>query len=71
MDHNLSIPQKKRHEFSQPLGKLIAGNRESTLLEIETYFKESTTINIPYPKLEFEPYIKFVNTKIYNIERDC
>jgi uncharacterized protein (UPF0218 family) len=40
MDHNLGIPQKKRHEFSQPLGKLIAGNRENTLLEVEAYFKE-------------------------------
>ena len=50
MDHNLSIPQKKRHEFSQPLGKLIAGNRESTLLEIETYFKEFIKKN---PKINF------------------
>jgi len=40
MDHNLGIPQKKRHEFSQPLGKLISGKREDTILEIESYFKE-------------------------------
>jgi len=40
MDHNLSLPQNKRHKFSQPLGKLIAGKREDTLLEIETFFKD-------------------------------
>ncbi len=50
MEHSLGIPQKKRHEFSQPLGKLIAGNRESTLLEIETYFKEFIKKN---PQINF------------------
>jgi uncharacterized protein (UPF0218 family) len=39
MDHNLTLPKDKRHEFSQPLGKLIAGTREDTILEVETYFK--------------------------------
>ena len=39
MDHNLSLPQNKRHEFSQPLGKLIVGTREETIIEVETYFK--------------------------------
>ncbi|MFX1443937.1 MAG: DUF359 domain-containing protein [Promethearchaeota archaeon] len=39
MDHNLILPENKRHEFSQPLGKLIAGNREDTILKIEKYFK--------------------------------
>ncbi|MFX0186602.1 MAG: DUF359 domain-containing protein [Candidatus Hodarchaeota archaeon] len=40
MDYNLSLPQNKRHKFSQPLGKLIVGKREDTLLEIETFFKD-------------------------------
>jgi uncharacterized protein (UPF0218 family) len=40
MNNNLSIPKDKRHKFTQPLGKLIAGKREDTLLEIEHYFKE-------------------------------
>lgn len=40
MDHNLSLPQNKRYKFSQPLGKLIAGKREDTLLEIETFFRD-------------------------------
>ncbi len=50
MDDNLSLPENKRHEFSQPLGKLIAGKREDTILEIETYFKalvrKSSLINV-------------------------
>ena len=50
MEHSLGIPQKKRHEFSQPLGKLIAGNRENTLFEIETYFKEFIKKN---PEINF------------------
>jgi len=41
MDNNLSIPNDKRYKFTQPLGKLIAGKREDTILEIEKYFKES------------------------------
>jgi len=49
MDHNLSLPQNKRHEFSQPLGKLIVGTREETILEVETYFRalvrKQTNIN--------------------------
>ena len=40
MDHNLSLPLNKRHKFSQPLGKLIAGKREDTLLEIENFFRD-------------------------------
>jgi len=36
---DLSLPKNKRHEFSQPLGKLIAGKREDTIYEVETYFK--------------------------------
>ncbi len=40
MDFNLNIPRNKRHEFSQPLGKLIAGKREKTLLEVEIFFKK-------------------------------
>ncbi|TFG26632.1 MAG: DUF359 domain-containing protein [Promethearchaeota archaeon] len=50
MDHNLGIPHKKRHEFSQPLGKLISGKREDTILEIESYFKElfKTNTNINF-----------------------
>ena len=50
MDDNLSLPENKRHEFSQPLGKLIAGKREDTILEVEAYFKalqrKSTLINV-------------------------
>ena len=37
--HDLSLPENKRHEFSQPLGKLIVGKRENTIFEVETYFK--------------------------------
>lgn len=36
---DLSLPKNKRHEFSQPLGKIIAGKREDTIFEVETYFK--------------------------------
>ena len=39
MKSNLRIPQKKRHSFSAPLGTLIAGTREETLLEVENLFK--------------------------------
>ena len=39
-DSNLNIPKNKRHSFSQPLGKLIAGKRKETILEVENFFKK-------------------------------
>jgi len=34
MGNDLKIPEKQRHKFSQPLGKLIAGSREQTISQV-------------------------------------
>ena len=33
------IPKEKRHKFSQPLGRLISGNRKNTILKVESILK--------------------------------
>jgi len=40
MNENLKIPENERHKFSQPLGKLYAGTREETIIEVEKGIKE-------------------------------
>ncbi|MHA1234263.1 MAG: DUF359 domain-containing protein [Promethearchaeota archaeon] len=40
MNDNLKIPSNERHKFSQPLGKLYAGTREETIVEVEKAIKE-------------------------------
>ena len=50
---DLSLPKNKRHEFSQPLGKLYAGTREETIIEVEKVIKE-------YLKKEFEVSVYLV-----------
>ena len=40
MNENLKIPSNERHKFSQPLGKLHAGTREETIIEVEKAIKE-------------------------------
>jgi len=40
MNENLKIPPNERHKFSQPLGKLYAGTREETIIEIEKAIRE-------------------------------
>lgn len=40
MNKELKIPDKERHKFSQPLGKLIAGTREETIIQVEKKVKE-------------------------------
>jgi len=40
MNDNLKIPPNERHKFSQPLGKLYAGTREKTIIEVEKAIKE-------------------------------
>ena len=40
MPNNLKIPEKERHKFSQPLGKLIAGTRKETIPQVENYIKQ-------------------------------
>ena len=40
MSNNLKIPEKERHKFSQPLGKLISGTREQTIPQVEQLIKE-------------------------------
>ena len=39
MDENLKVPEAERHKFSQPLGKLYAGTRNKTILEVEKAVK--------------------------------
>lgn len=39
MSENLKVPEAERHKFSQPLGKLFAGTREMTILEVENVVK--------------------------------
>ena len=39
MNDNLKIPPNERHKFSQPLGKLIAGTRGKTIIEVEKAIK--------------------------------
>jgi uncharacterized protein (UPF0218 family) len=34
MGNDLKIPEKQRHKFSQPLGKLITGSREQTISQV-------------------------------------
>ena len=53
MDENLKIPPNERHKFSQPLGKLYAGTREETIIEVEKAIKE-------YLKKRFEISIYLV-----------
>jgi len=45
MPTNLKIPEKERHKFSQPLGKLISGTRKETISQIEELIKEYTEKN--------------------------
>jgi uncharacterized protein (UPF0218 family) len=40
MNNELKIPEKQRNKFSQPLGKLIAGNREETIAIIEAEIRK-------------------------------
>ena len=40
MNENLKIPPNERHKFSQPLGKLYAGTREETIIEVEKAIRE-------------------------------
>ena len=50
MDGNLKIPEAERHKFSQPLGKLYAGTRKETLIEIvnsiRTFLKANFEIKV-------------------------
>ncbi len=39
MSENLKVPEAERHKFSQPLGKLFAGTRKKTILEVENAVK--------------------------------
>jgi len=39
MDENLKVPEAERYKFSQPLGKLYAGTRNKTILEVEKAVK--------------------------------
>jgi len=41
MSHNLKIPEKERHKFSQPLGRLISGTRENTISEVVNIIKNN------------------------------
>ncbi len=40
MPNNLKIPEKERHKFSQPLGRLISGAREKTIPQVEQIIRE-------------------------------
>ncbi|MFX1493166.1 MAG: DUF359 domain-containing protein [Promethearchaeota archaeon] len=40
MNENLKIPEKERHKFTQPLGKLIVGSRSETILKVENLIKD-------------------------------
>ncbi|MFX1574528.1 MAG: DUF359 domain-containing protein [Promethearchaeota archaeon] len=40
MEYNLRIPQNQRHQFTDPLDILIAGNREDTIAQVENIFRE-------------------------------
>jgi uncharacterized protein (UPF0218 family) len=40
MPDNLKIPEKERHKFSQPLGRLISGSREHTIPQVEQLIRE-------------------------------
>jgi len=50
VDGNLKIPEAERHKFSQPLGKLYAGTRKETLIEIvnsiRTFLKANFEIKV-------------------------
>ena len=50
MDRNLRIPEAERHKFSQPLGKLYAGTRKETIIEIvnkiDTFLKANFEIKV-------------------------
>ena len=47
---NLRIPKNERHRFTHPLGKLIAGKRDDTILEVknvlEAFLEEDYTLKI-------------------------
>ncbi len=49
MNNNLNVPKNKRHRFAQPLGKLIAGTRQETLIQVEdiirNYLKTNLIVN--------------------------
>lgn len=53
MNNNLKIPPNERHKFSQPLGKLYAGTRKDTIIEVEKVIKE-------YLKKELEVIVYLV-----------
>jgi len=40
MNDELTIPEKERSKFAQPLGKLIAGTRKETIAEVESTIRE-------------------------------
>ncbi|MFX1408255.1 MAG: DUF359 domain-containing protein [Promethearchaeota archaeon] len=46
MNNGLKIPNKERHKFSQPLGKLIVGTREETIPKVENFIKKYYKANI-------------------------
>jgi uncharacterized protein (UPF0218 family) len=45
MDNDLKIPEDQRHKFSQPLGKLITGSREETILKVIEFLKKIKVTN--------------------------
>ena len=47
MEHNLRIPQVRRHSFAEPLDLLIAGNREDTIAQVESIFRDYIKSGLP------------------------
>jgi uncharacterized protein (UPF0218 family) len=45
MGNDLKIPEDLRHKFSQPLGKLISGSREETILQVIDFLKKIKDTN--------------------------
>jgi uncharacterized protein (UPF0218 family) len=46
MDEHLKVPEDERHRFSQPLGKLYAGTRKDTILEVEKVINTFVEANL-------------------------
>jgi len=50
MDEHLKVREDERHKFSQPLGKLYAGTRKETIIEVEkainTFVKANFIIKV-------------------------
>ena len=45
MGNNYKIPDNERDRFAQPLGNLISGTREETLIEVEGIIREFMKLN--------------------------